>query len=295
MRAALGRRDVVDIGKDVLRVIVGVLNRQAHAHVVLYAVEHQHVFIQRRFVPVDIAHVIRQPALVHEDGFLLFRVFFPFIDKRDGKPLVQIRQLAQMAADGFGIEFRFFKNGVIRQERHARAMLARRADALQRGHRAPGSNFLFRRIIIAFKAHAVVPAAGAAIHDEPFAQRVDDRRADAVQAAGIRIILMIEFAARVQPGVDHLHARDAQFRVDIDRNAAAVVLHGGAAVLVQLHGDAPGVAIGHLVNRVIHDFPKQVVQTAGACRADVHTRTHPNRIQPFKHLEHAGRIGFRHE
>ena len=140
MRAALGRRDVVDIGKDVLRVIVGVLNRQAHAHVVLYTVEHQHVFIQRRFVPVDIAHVIRQPALVHEDGFLLFRVFFPFIDKRDGKPFVQIRQLAQMAADGFGIEFRFFKTAASGRN-VTRVTIARRADALQRATARPEAIF----------------------------------------------------------------------------------------------------------------------------------------------------------
>ena len=67
------------------------------------------------------------------------------------------------------------------------------------------------------------------------------------------------------------------------------------ANMAALLADALQMCIRDSVNRVIHDFPKQVVQTAGACRADVHTRTHPNRIQPFKHLEHAGRIGFRHE
>ena len=75
-----------------------------------------------------------------------------------------------------------------------------------------------------------------------------------MQAAGIRIILMIEFAARVQPGVDHLHARDAQFRVDIDRNAAAVVLHQHRAVVLERDGDVRAVAGQRFVDGVVYNF-----------------------------------------
>ena len=174
-------------------------------------------------------------------------------------------------------------------------MLARRADALKRRNRTSGCDFSFFLVVVALKAHAVMSAACAAVYNHPLAQRIDDRRANAMQTAGIRIILMIELTAGVQLGIDDLHAGDAQFRVNIHRNTASVILDRRAAVLMQLYGDASGVAVGDLVDRVIHDLPKQMMQTAGAGRTDVHARTHPNRIQPFKHLEHAGRVGFRHE
>lgn len=118
-------------------------------------------------------------------------------------------------------------------------MLARRADAFQRRDCSAGGDFLLCRIVVAFKPHAVMPAAGAAIHNKPFAQRVDDRSAHAMQTAGISIILMVELAARMQLGIDDLYARNAKLRMNIHRHAAAVILHGGAAVLMQLNGDAP--------------------------------------------------------
>ena len=70
-----------------------------------------------------------------------------------------------------------------------------------------------------------MPAAGAAIHNKPFAQRVDDRSAHAMQTAGISIILMVELAARMQLGLDDLYARNAKLRMNIHRHAAAVILH----------------------------------------------------------------------
>ena len=138
----------------------------------------------------------------------------------------------QMAADNFRVEFRFLKHGIIRQKGHARTMLARRADAFQRRDCSAGGDFLLCRIVVAFKPHAVMPAAGAAIHNKPFAQRVDDRSAHAMQTAGIGIILMVELAARMQLGIDDLYARNAKLRMNIHRHAAAVILHGGAAVLM---------------------------------------------------------------
>ena len=203
--------------------------------------------------------------------------------------------LAQTAADGLRIELRLLKHGVVRQEGDARAMPPRRCDALKPRHRAAGGDLLFLRIVIALKAHAVFAPAGADLDHQPSRQRIDHRRAHAVQTAGIAVILVVEFAARMQLGKDHLHTGDAQLRMHVHRHAASVVLDGGAAVLVQLHAHAPGKAVGHLVDRVIDDLPKQVMQAAEAGRADVHARTHPDRVKPFKHLEHAGGISLCHE
>ena len=54
-------------------------------------------------------------------------------------------------------------------------------------------------------------------------QCVDDGNADAVQAAGHFVGVVVEFAARVQHGHDDFGGRAPFVRVDIDRDAAAVV------------------------------------------------------------------------
>jgi hypothetical protein len=56
-------------------------------------------------------------------------------------------------------------------------------------------------------------------------QRVDDRDADAVQAAGDLVGILVEFSAGMQLGHDDLGRRDAFALVDVGRNAAAVVAH----------------------------------------------------------------------
>ena len=58
---------------------------------------------------------------------------------------------------------------------------------------------------------------------QPFGQGVDDRRADAVQTAGDLIAPAAEFAAGVQDGIDDLQRGLSGLRLDIDRDAAAVV------------------------------------------------------------------------
>ena len=122
------------------------------------------------------------------------------------------------------------------------------------------------------------------VHGQPLAQRVDDRRAHAVQTAGIAVILVVELAARVQHGENDLRAADVHGRVLIHRHTAPVVVHRCGAVRVQRHAHLIRKAVRRLVNCVIHNFPEQVMQTARRGGADIHARTHPNRFQPFQHL-----------
>ena len=62
---------------------------------------------------------------------------------------------------------------------------------------------------------------------QPGRQRIGHRNADAVQAAreavGVAGFLLVELAAGVQLAEDQLDRRPAFFRVDFDRDAAAVV------------------------------------------------------------------------
>ena len=68
---------------------------------------------------------------------------------------------------------------------------------------------------------------------EPARQRVDHGDADAVQAAGHLVGVLVEFSAGVQLGHDDLGRRDAFALVHVGRNAAAVVAHGAGTVGIE--------------------------------------------------------------
>ncbi len=72
---------------------------------------------------------------------------------------------------------------------------------------------------------------------EPGRQRVDDRDADAVQAAGDLVGVLVEFSAGVQLGHDDFGGRHAFVLVDVGRDAAAVVEHRAGAVGIERDGD----------------------------------------------------------
>src|SRR3546814_636566 len=77
---------------------------------------------------------------------------------------------------------------------------------LQRRHRLAHGVFL-----------VVVEAVAPDVEGELFAQRVDHRDANAVQAAGNLVAVVVELTAGVQLGHDDLRRRDALFLVDVDR------------------------------------------------------------------------------
>ena len=59
--------------------------------------------------------------------------------------------------------------------------------------------------------------------DQALAQGVDHAGADAVQAAGDLVGVVVELAAGVERGEDHLQRALAGLGVDVDGDAAAVV------------------------------------------------------------------------
>ena len=99
-------------------------------------------------------------------------------------------------------------------------------------------------------------------------QRVDDRHADAVEAAGDLVALAAELAAAVQLGEGDLDAGHLLLLVDVGGDAAAVVDHPAAAVGQQRDVDPGGVAGHRLVDGVVDDLPHAVVQAASVrwCR-----------------------------
>ena len=120
------------------------------------------------------------------------------------------------------------------------------------------------------------------IHRHPLAERIYDRRAHAVQTAGIGVVLIVKLSARVKLGIDDLYRRNAQRRMNVHGHAAAVVRYLAGAVLLQRDGNLGCIAVGGLVDRVVHDLPDHVMKPPGAGRADVHAGTHTHRVQPLK-------------
>ena len=95
-------------------------------------------------------------------------------------------------------------------------------------------------------------------------QGVDDRHADAVQAAGDRVGLLVELAAGVQLGQHDLDGRDLLLLVDLHGDAAAVVGDLDPAVGEDRDGDARAALAGEvLVDGVVDHLPDEVVQARG--------------------------------
>src|SRR6185369_17540459 len=113
----------------------------------------------------------------------------------------------------------------------------------------PDRLHLLQRILelaVAGEGNVVQAAVALDVHFQAGGERIGHAHAHAVQAAGDAVgrflVGLAELAARVQRGEDHLHGGNLLFRVDVHRNAPAVVVDLGRAVLVQGDGDVFGKA-----------------------------------------------------
>ena len=122
-------------------------------------------------------------------------------------------------------------------------------------------------------------------------QGVDDRHADAVEAAGDLVAVAAELAAAVQLGEGDLDAGHLVLAVDVGRDAAAVVDDLAAAVGQQGDVDAGGVAGHGLVDGVVDDLPDEVVEAGRAGAADVHAGPLPDRFEALEDLHVLGPVG----
>ena len=76
----------------------------------------------------------------------------------------------------------------------------------------------------------------------------------------------------------------------IDRDAAAVVVHGDAAVAVELELDAAGMARHRLVHGVVQHFGDEMVQRPLVGAADIHAGAAAHRLEALQDLDVLGRI-----
>ncbi len=143
-------------------------------------------------------------------------------------------------------------------------------------------------VLPALEAHRVDFSVARNLDLEPIGKRVDAFRADAVQTAGIFVSALPEFPAGVQIRQDQLDGRHLEFRMHVDRNAAAVVPHRNRAVHMDGHLDFGAVAREMFVDRVVENFENHVVQTALIRVADVHSGPLSDGLQPLEFIDLGG-------
>ena len=209
----------------------------------------------------------------------LVRRFRALVLDGDVQARVQKRLLAHPRMERLIVVLQRVKHLAIGLEGDLRAVLIGRAD---------DAHFLGN--MAARELHLINLAVAADLDLEPFGQRVDDRRADAVQAAGDLVASAAELAARVQDGIDDLERGLAGLLLDIDRNTAAVVRDGDGVAGVDGHADVLAVAGQRLVHGIVHDLIHQMVQTGNAGRADVHARSLADGLKALEHLDLTGVI-----
>ena len=125
--------------------------------------------------------------------------------------------------------------------------------------RSPMTFELLRRLA-ALEGHVIDLPIARDLDLEPLRQRVDALRADAVHAAGILVSALAEFAARVQLREHQLHRGNLELRMDVHRDAAAVVADRTRAIDVDGHIDARAMAREMFVDRVVQHFENAMVQ-----------------------------------
>ena len=141
------------------------------------------------------------------------------------------------------------------------------------------------------EALAVRLAVGAStVATQPLGERVHDREADAVQAAGDLVALAAELAAGVQLRQHDLERGGAGALDLVDRDAAAAVDDRDRVVRVDRDVDGVVVARERLVDGVVDDLVDEVVEAPDPGRADVHARAQPDRLETFEHRDVLGRV-----
>ena len=149
----------------------------------------------------------------------------------------------------------------------------------------------FRLRLAALERHPVefLPARDLDLH--ALRERVRYRNADAMQAARGLVDLEVEFAAGVERAHDHFErGLVLEFRMRIDRNAAAVVGDGDEAVGRHLDLDPVGMAGQRLVHGIVDHLGEQVMQRFFVGAADIHARAAAHRLEPLQDLDVLGRI-----
>jgi len=127
-------------------------------------------------------------------------------------------------------------------------------------------------------------------HFKKSGKRIDHRYAYSMKSAGNLVGIIIEFSAGMKLGHDNFHRRHPFSFMNTDRNAATVVHHTDAVVLV--NNDLDGVAdSGHgFIDAVVHNLVDQVMKPFEVHVSDIHGGSFSNSLKPLEYLYAVFRI-----
>ena len=277
MRAAVALRNVVGEAEHALVVAVVPPHRAIDADALALGLDDDRLRHQRRLVAIEIFDEGLDAALVAQ--FLALLDGVAHVGQHDGDAGIEEGELAQPVLQRGEVELRHGEGFLRRQERHLGAALVLGvADHGERSDRVAVVELHEMRLAVAPDGEL-----------EPGRQRVDHRNADAVQAAGNLVGVLVEFSAGVQLGHDDLGGGNALALVDVDRDAAAVVAHGAGTVGIERDHDVLGKAGQRLVDGVVDDLVDHVVQAGTVVGvADIHARPLAHGIEPLEHFDRFG-------
>ena len=246
------------------------LQRDLGVDAVAVAVHEDRLLVDDALVLVQVLDERDDAAVVVEAMAL---AGFALIVERDRDAGVQERELAQAAGERVEAELDELEDLRIGLERDLGAAALGGAGDGQVGQRLAALVALLVRVVVAPDFQI-----------EPLRQRVDDRHADAVQAARHLVGAVVELAAGVQDRQRDFGGRLAAL-VHVGRNAAAVVDDADRVVEVNRDVDFGAETGERFVDRVVDDLVDQVMQSGRPRGADVHRRTLADRFKAFEDLD----------
>ena len=208
--------------------------------------------------------------------------FGALVGEADLETLVEERHLAQPLDEGCGAELGgLFEDRGIRPERDGGAALLRRSDLL---------DLVLRHAALGVVLHPLA-AVAVDLQVETSGQSVDDRHADAVQAAGDLVALAAKLAAGVEHGHDDFGGRlPPVFWVVVDGNPASVVGDATPTVGEQHDVDAGGFAGHRFVDGVVDDLVDEVMEPGKTGAADVHPGAFADWFEAFENRDVLGAV-----
>ena len=278
MGPAVDGVDVVGEREDVLRVRIVVLQRDFDRRPAILPFDVDRAGVEGLLVAVEVPHERDESSLEIERPFSVRTL----IDELDPDALREIRRLTQALRDEVervvdGLEH--FRIGAELGRSPPPAVLGSElADG--RGRLASGVLLGPNRSV------------SGRFNPQPLGQRVHDADTDPVKPAGHLVAAATEFAAGMQHGVDDLQGI-LSGGVAPHRHPSAIVGDDDGAVLPDCHLDMPGVAGHRFVDRVVDDFPDEMMEAAGVRRADVHPGSAPNGVEALEHLDAGGVVAIR--
>ena len=277
MRAAVRRMDIVDKRQDILGVRVVILHGDFHARGIHKAAHVNRLLDQRRLVLVDVLDELADTTLVIEHALTRFHA--ALILEYDADAAIEERHLTEANLERIKAEVPGFKDAFLIAALDVRPEADDGAGTLRFTHDLEVIADLAALVLLLMDLAILIDG-----DHQMLGERIDDRRADAVQTAGDLVSAAAEFAARMQNRQADLDRRTAQLGMQADREAASIIRHRAGAILMQRDDDLRAITGQGLVDSIIDYLIDQVMQAALIGGADIHARTLANSLQALEHL-----------